>query len=1051
MKDEVINDKATFFDRIILFSLRNRGIVVGLSTLLLIIGTYFISTLNIDVFPNLNRPVVTVLVEAHGLAPREVETLVTIPLEAAINGATGVRKIRSVSKRGISMLQVEFDWGTNIYINRQVISEKISTAENNLPPDIKPVLGPISSIMGEIQLIGIHSKTGETSIKEIRTLADWTLQKRLLSISGVSNVIVIGGEAKEYHILIDSNKLANRNISFSEVHDWLSNLSSNTSGGFLEKDGQEYIIRNIGKVYDISEIESAVVGYFQGYPVRVKDIAKVKIGHKVKRGDAGINANTGVILAIQKEPNASTITLSKKIDEIMKMTSESLPKDLVVTPHLFRQADFIQKAIDNVKEAILDGSIIVIIILFLFLWNFRTTFIILLALPLSLITGVLVLQLFGFGINTMTLGGLTVAIGLLVDDAIVDTENIFRRLRGNWSLPEPRSVIDVVFRSSSEIRNIIILSTLVVIGVFIPLLFLGGVEGRLFQPLVAAFIFALVSSTIVALTLTPVLCSYLLPETTQKLKQDSLLVRAFKKVQKTNLTFLLDKPLVSFAIILVLFSASIIIFPFLGKDFLPPFNEGTLTLEVITPAGTSLSKSIQKAKEVEQICVNTKGVKNVSRRTGRSENDEHAEGVHYSELDVTLETENSGLTQREITASLRKQFNELKDVAVNVGQPISHRLDHLLSGIKAEVAIFIYGADLEALMQHAYQVESIVKDIPGVTDLLIETQRFSPELKVSILHDMASKYGVPTGQLTETLEQALSGHVVGRMIEKEKIFNIRVWLNEDSRENIRKLNNFVIKYLPNGEAVTLGKLAEVYEGEGPTEIKREMGSRRIVVQFNVSGEDLGSVVDKIDERLKKDLQLSSGYHYELGGRYASQRKATFLILLLGIASLILIIGLIYVHFNSIILTVQILLNIPLSFIGGVFALLIMDVNLSIASLVGFIALAGIASRNGLMMVSHFLHLMKEEGEAFSKKMVIRGALERLVPVMMTTFTAIFALIPVLITGSDSAGKEILYPVSLVIVGGLVSSTLLDLIITPVAFYRLGKRFNGFMDLKIKNR
>lgn len=1023
--------------------MKNRRVVLSLSLLLLGMGSFFVSTLNIDVFPNLNRPVVTVIVEAHGLAPEEVETWVTMPLEAAINGATGVRKIRSVSKRGIAMLQVEFDWGTNVYRNRQIISEKISTAENSFPQDVKPILGPISSIMGEIQLVGLHSKNNETSIKDIRTIADWGLRRRLLGIAGISSVVVLGGEVKEFHILIDSDKIAARNISFADVHTWLANISANTGGGFLEKGRQEYIIRNIGKIYDITEIEQAVVTYFQGYPIKVKDIGEVKIGHKVKRGDAGIHGNEGVILGIQKEPNASTIDLSAKIDNVIAKASQSLPDDVVVTPHLFRQADFITKAIDNIKEALLEGSIAIIVILFLFLWNFRTTLIILFALPFSLITGILVLTLFGFGMNTMTLGGLTVAIGLLVDDAIVDTENIFRRLKENSSQLQKRSIIEVVFRSSSEIRNIIILSTLVVIGVFVPLLLLGGVEGRLFRPLIVAFIFSLLASTIVALTLTPVLCSLLLPGIVKKNQNESLLIRNLKKVQSVNLSFLLNKPQISIAIITTLLITSMIIFPFLRKDFLPAFNEGTLTLEVITPAGTSLTQSIEKAKEIESICLSTKGVSKVSRRTGRSELDEHAEGVHYSEFDVTLDTEKSELTQKKITASLRKQFNKLKGVSINVGQPISHRLDHLLSGIKAEVAVFIYGPDIEQLMQHAYEVESLIKDISGVSDLLIETQRFSPELKVSILHDRASQYGVSIGKLTETLELALNGHILGKIIEEDRIFNIKVILNEASRKNIEKLKRFVVKYLSNGQPVTLGMLADIYESRGPTEIKRENSSRRIAVQLNVEGEGLSKVVERIDKRLQEKIDFSKEYHYELGGRYASQQKASLLIILFGIASLLIIVALIYAHFNSIILTSQILLNIPLSFIGGIFALFIMNVSLSIASLVGFIALAGIASRNGLMMVSHFIYLIREENESFSKQMVIRGALERLVPVMMTTLTAIFALIPILISGGDSAGKEIVYPVSLVIVGGLLSSTLLDLIITPVLFYKLGQRFSGF--------
>lgn len=1034
-------EKNSIFNQIIAFSLQKRKLIAGLSFLIFTGGSFIAYNLSVDVLPNLNRPVVTVLMEAHGLAPKEVETLVTIPLESALNGAPGVQKIRSVSKRGIAILQVEFEWGTNVYTNRQIVSEKLVTAAKDLPSGIAPIMGPISSIMGEIQLIGLSSKKGQTSLREIRTLADWTIRKRLLTIPGISNVVVMGGEAKEYHILLDSERLAFYNIPLKEIYESLTNMSNNTSGGFVEKDSKEFIIRNIGAIYEISEMENAVVGFKAGLPVKLKQIAEVKISHRVKMGDASISGKQGVILAIQKQPDADTIYLSKNVDLVLSKIKPTISDDIQIIPHLFRQSEFIERAVGNVVEAIRDGSVIVALILFVFLWNFRTTFITLTALPLSLISGVLVLQLFGYGVNTMTLGGLAVAIGLLVDDAIVDTENIFRRLKENWARAKPRPILQVVYDASSEVRSSIVLATVIVVLVFMPLLFLSGVEGRIFQPMALAFIFSLFASLAVALTLTPVLCYYLLPELTKKIKNESFVVRHLKNFHAKNLNFLMGKPVISFGLVLFLFSGSVVVFPFLGREFLPPFNEGTLTLEVVTPAGTSLSESVARATLVEQICLQTKGVGKLSRRTGRSEMDEHAEGVHYSEFDVSLDPEKAGRLQSEIVAELRSKFKTIKGVSVNVGQPISHRLDHLLSGIKAEVAIFVYGTELEPLMLSSYHIESLLKDIPGVVDLFIETQSYAPELKISIRHDMASKYGISVGELTEILELALNGHVVSKLIEEQKIYDIRVLLDQKIKTDLDKLSKHVIRYLPDATPVTLGMVTEIYESAGPYEIKRENSSRRIAVQFNVGdGKDLASVVEQVDLKLKNELKLDPGYYYEIGGRYASQQNANYLIMVLSLGSLIVIIGILYGYFRSWIYTGQIILNIPLSFIGGVFALYITNVNISIASIVGFIALAGIASRNGIMMISHFNHLMREEGEVFSMQMVIRGSLERIVPVLMTVFTAIFALLPILLTGSEAPGKEILYPVSVVIVGGLMSSTMLDLILTPVIYYMAGKRF-----------
>ncbi|HMW58840.1 MAG TPA: efflux RND transporter permease subunit [Leptospiraceae bacterium] len=1033
------------FDAVIAFSLERRRSVLAVAIILAAAGTYTVMRLPVDVLPDLNRPAVSVLIESPGLAPEEVETIVTIPIESALLGGPGIGNVRSQSNRGLAQVHVEFEAGSDIYRCRQIVKERIDSIASTLPRGTQIRLGPISSIMGEILLVGITSKDGKNSPGDLRTFADWTVRKQLLSVRGVADITVIGGEAKQYQILIDKNKLSaydnslfadNRYISFLAMKESLRGLGENTGGGFIEKEGKELSVRNLGNITDQSDLENSVIGLRGGSPVRIKDIAVVSTGARVKRGDAGVNGNPAVILIIQKSPGVSTVDLTRSIaTEIEKIRKANDP-DILIHDKLFRQADFIERAVGNVGEAIRDGSIIILIVVFLFLWSFRTTFITLVTLPLSLIAAIVTMAALGVDLNTMTMGGLAVAVGQLVDDSIVDMENIFRRLRENRNLNAPRPALEVVFHASSEVRNSIVLATLVVILVFIPLFFLGDLEGRLFRPLAFAYIVALFASLLVALTVTPVLCYYLLRNASAT-QNETAIVRSLKAFQRRNLNALLDRPMLSTLIVGVLFLISIGMAPFLKKDFLPSFNEGVFTVFGSLPTATSLPESVARMKEVEEVLLSTKGVGQFARRTGRAEGDEHASGPHLTEIEVNVEPEKAGITRAKLLADLRTKFKSLKGIDLDIGQPISHRIDHMMTGVRSEVAVFVYGDDLEAIQYQAYQIRSVLSKVPGITDLLIENQTKAPELKIGINHAQASSYGITSGEITEVLEFALGGQTVGRTIENGKIFDIVLRFDDKSRA-VDGLSGIIIKYLPNGTPVRLGMVAEVYETEGPYEIKRENGSRRIAVQFNTQGRDLGSVVSDVNAALKT-LQMPQGIRYEIGGRFASRERAIRLIGIFGFCALVLLTFILYRNFKSWLLVGQILVNVPFSFIGGIGALFVLGVPLSLASILGFIALTGIAARNGIMMISHFLHLMEVEGMEFSRAMVIRGALERLVPVLMTAFSAVFALLPILVSGSDAAGKEILFPVALVISGGLFSSTLLDIIFTPVIFYQVMKR------------
>ncbi len=1024
-------------NKIIRFSLTNRLFVVSSAAFLLVYGTYVLMHLPVDVFPDLNRPTVTILTEAPGMAPEEVETLVTLQLETVLNGLPGVQRVRSSSGIGLSVVYVEFDWGTDIYRNRQLVSEKLQLAKEKLPKNAIPVMGPIASIMGEIQLLGLISEKGEISPLELRTLADWVIRPRLLSIPGVAQVIAIGGGVRQYQILLSAEKIQNFQLTLEDIEHSLTHLSQNTTGGFIDQEKKEFLIRNIGMVRSEEDILNSVVGLHFGVPKLVQDVAQVKIGAQIKRGDGSVNAKPAVILSIQKQPGANTVELTKRIDKALDEIAKGFSSDVKLEKDLFKQSHFIEAAIHNVEEALRDGAILVIIVLFIFLLNFRTTMITLTAIPLSFVITAIVMKLFGITVNTMTLGGLAVAIGELVDDAIVDVENIFRRLRENKKLGKPLPVLEVIYNASSEVRNSIVFATIIVVLVFLPLFYLSGIEGRLFIPLGIAYSVSLVASLIVSLTLTPALCSYLLTKGKLMERDEGWFVRFLKYWDEKFLNWGLDHPKIVMGGLGILFLASLTLILFMGKEFLPKFNEGTATITVLANPGISLEESNKIGTQAEQLILSVSEVKSVARRTGRAEMDEHAEGVHYSEIDVDFKAK-SHRSREAVLNDIREKLTTISGIYVNIGQPISHRLDHLLSGVRAQIAIKIFGTDLTTLRNKAAEIHKAIEGTRGLVDLQIEQQVLIPQVKIQLLREEAAKYGIVLGSLASMLEMALHGEIVAYTLENQRFFNVFMRFDDSSRSNIELMKKTLIKIMPDGTRVTLEEVADVYESTGPNIINRENVQRRIVVQANASGRDLDSLIQDIKSKISKNIKLPDGYFINFGGQFESQQKASKLITFLGILSLLGIFLVLYGHFKSSFIAIQIMLNIPMALIGSLIAIFLSSRILSVATLVAFITLCGIASRNGIMMISHYLHLMKHEGENFSRQMVIRGSLERLVPVLMTALTAMLALIP-FVLAKGQAGKEILHPVAVVIVGGLFSSTLLDMIVTPTVFFHFGRK------------
>jgi CzcA family heavy metal efflux pump len=1026
------------FNRIIRFSLEHRLMVICMTILLLSYGGYVVwRELAIDIFPDLNRPTVTVFTEAAGLAPEEVEVQVTLPLEYALNGASGVERIRSQSGVGLSLLFVEFDWNSDIYRDRQIVTEKLELARERLPQGLTPVLGPISSIMGEILLIALKSDAGKVSPLEMRDVADWVIRPRLLAVPGVSQVTVIGGGVKQYQVLASLDKLQQYGISLHELESAVGSSNSNTSGGFLTGPNREILIRNIGRTSSLEEIGETVVSFRNEQPIRVSDVARLQFGPPAPRGTAGFNAGPAVILSIYKQPNGDTIALTKALESAIDSLRPSLPAGVSLDAHVFRQADFIQRAIDNVKQGLVEGSIFVAIVLFLFLWNFRTTVINIVAIPASFLLTFLVMKFLGLGVNTMTLGGLAVAIGLIIDDAIVDVENVFRRLKENRHLENPRPVLQVIFDASAEIRNSIVYATFIIVLVFVPLFFLSGVEGRLFAPLGIAFIISLLASLLVSLTLTPVMCYYLLPRASfMEEEEDSFLVRGLKRWQTRILHFTLPHAWEIIIASAFLVALSIAFIPLLGREFLPDFNEGTLTVNVQAEPGVSLQESDAIGRLAESRMLSVKGVKSTGRRTGRAELDEHAEGVYYTEIEVTLDT--SQRPMQDIVAEIRNQLTILPGVDLNIGQPISHRIDHMQSGVRSQIAIKIFGNDLPTLRATATELESIMKSVPGMVDVAVEKQSLVPELRLAVNRQRAAEYGLQVGEINEVLETALQGRTVSEVLDGQRTYDVIVRLDESYRNNVDAIRDILLD-TPNGGKVPLKQVADISLSSSPNQVWRENAQRRIVVQANVAGRDLRGAVTELQARVDNQVmpKLPAGYWIEYGGQFEFEQQATRLILAMSAVAILGVFLLLYAQFGFVRVVLQVMANIPLALVGAVIAVYLSGGVLSVASLVGFITVGGIAARNGIMMISHYIHLVRYEGEKFDEHMITRGTLERLRPVLMTALTAILGVTPLVFAGGE-AGKELLQPIAVVIAGGLISSTLLDWTVTPALFYKFGR-------------
>ncbi len=1022
---------------IIKWSLQNRLIVVAIAALLLAWGGYVAYNLPVDVLPDLNKPTITILTEANGLAPEEVETLVSFPIETAMNGVPGVERVRSQSGIGLSVIYVEFNWGTDVYRNRQLVTEKLQQAGESLPKGVSPTLAPISSIMGEIMLVSVKSKSGKTDPLDVRTLADWTIRPRLLTIAGIAQVINIGGGVKQYQVLVTPEKLKQFGITIEEVSAALEKSNVNSTGGFVDAQSQEYLVRNLGRFYSVDELKQTVVAYRNNTPVKVGDVAAVEFGARIKRGDAGSGGTPAVIMSIQKQPGTSTLELTAKIDDALKELQASLPADVEINARLFRQANFIDTSISNVIEALRDGSVLVVIVLFLFLLNFRTTFITLTAIPLSFVVTFLIFWAFGVSINTMTLGGLAVAIGELVDDAIVGVENVYRRLRENNQLEHPKSAISVVFEASLEIRSSIVFATFIVALVFIPLFMLTGVEGKLLAPLGLAYITSLTASLLVSLTVTPVLSYYLLPKmkAMQHAEKDGFLVRFLKKWDEKLLRHTLPHPWLVIGGATALFLIAAATLPFVGTSFLPEFNEGTLTINIQAQPGTSLSESNRIGQIAEKLLLQVPEVISTGRRTGRAEMDEHAEGVHYTEIDVDLKKE--GAREREvILEDIREKLAAIPGVTTNVGQPISHRIDHLQSGVRAQIAVKLFGDDLATLRSKAEEIRNVMANVEGATDVLIEKQVLIPQIRFNVDRAKAAQYGLNAGEVTETLETALNGKKVSEAVEGQRRFDVVVRFADEARNNLDALRNVTID-TPQGTQIPVSAVATIENLPGPNQVLRENTKRRIVIQSNTAGRDLGSVVGDMQQNIAAQVKLPEGYFLEYGGQFEAQQRSTRTLSILSVFSLVAIFFILLKALGDWHSALQVMINIPLALIGAILALLLTGGVFSIATLVGFISLVGITSRNGIMMISHYLHLIKEEGEDFNQEMVVRGSLERLVPVLMTALTAGLSLVPLVIAAGEP-GKEILHPLAVVVLGGILTSTLLDQIVTPAVFFKFGR-------------
>ncbi|MBP6774166.1 MAG: efflux RND transporter permease subunit [Gemmatimonadaceae bacterium] len=1027
-------------NELIAWSLRNRVIVLAAAVVLLVAGTITARRMPVDVFPDLTASTVTVLTEAHGMAPEEVESLVSFPIETAVNGSTGVRRVRSSTAQGISVVWVEFDWGTDIFRARQIVAEKLQAVANTLPVGIAaPTLAPVSSVMGEIMMIGLTLTDSArvqptTTMMDVRTIADWTLRRRLLAVPGVAQVIPIGGDVKQYQVIADPARMLATGVTLSDVVRAAAGSNANAAGGVYMDKGQEYVIRGIGRVQSTADIAGTVVAVRGGIPVILSQVADVRIGAAPKYGDGSVNAAPAVVLAVQKQPGANTLELTTRIERELTEMQRTLPPDVRIESHLFRQSSFITVAIDNVLKALRDGGLLVVVVLFLFLWNVRTTVISLIAIPLSLVVAIFAMKLFGISVNTMSLGGMAIAIGALVDDAIIDVENVFRRLKENHHrAPADRlPSLQVVYDASREIRASIVKATLIIIVVFLPLFFLGGVEGRLLRPLGFAYVVSILASLLVAVTVTPVMCAYLLPNARAvQMEEESALVRWLKARYAPTLEFALAYPKTILGIAGAALLIAVAAVPLLGTAFLPEFNEGALTVSVVTVPGTSLSESNAIGQRVEKILLANAAVINTDRRQGRAELDEHAQGVNAAEIDVTLKDE---IDKAAVFAALREEFSAIPGTNVTIGQPIGHRIDHMLSGTRANIAVKIFGPDLMELRQLGARVRDAMQSIDGVADLQLEQQMDVPQLHIRADRMALGRYGMTVGQFAEAIDVAFNGEAVSQVLEDGRSVNLVVRFPDAVRENAAAIAAVSFD-TPGGQRVPLSQLAAVTVTRGPNTISREDVQRKIVVQANVAGRDLGSTVADIQRVVREQVVLPAGYHVSYGGQFEAQEESTRTLSLLSLLSVAAIFLILYAEFRSTKTAVLVMANLPLALIGGVLAVFLTGRVVSIASLVGFVTLFGIATRNGILLVSHYRQLLSE-GVHF-REAVVRGSLERLAPILMTALTAGLALIPLALGGGEP-GNELQTPMAIVILGGLLSATALNVLVLPALYWLYGR-------------
>ena len=1023
-------------NKIIGFSLQNRILVLVASVLLLIGGTYTAMHTEVDVFPDLNAPTVVIMTEANGMAAEEVEQLVTFPVETAVNGATGVRRVRSSSTNGFSVVWVEFDWDTDIYLARQIVSEKLAVVSESLPANVgKPTLGPQSSILGEMLIVGLTADS--TSMLDLRTIADWTIRPRLLSTGGVAQVAVLGGDIKEYQVQLDPERMRHYGVTLSEVMNITREMNLNANGGVLYEYGNEYIVRGVLSTDKVDQIAKAVVrsNGVSGAPILLEDIADVQVGAKLpKLGTASERGKHAVLLTVTKQPATSTLELTDKLEASLQDLQKNLPADVKVSTDIFRQSRFIESSIGNVQKSLLEGGIFVVIVLFLFLTNIRTTVISLVTLPLSLIASILALHYMGFTINTMSLGGMAIAIGSLVDDAIVDVENVYKRLHENRLKPagEQLPILEVVFNASKEVRMPILNSTLIIIVSFVPLFFLSGMEGRMLVPLGIAFIVALAASTVVALTVTPVLCSYLLgKEKTKKQNNensDSAVARKMKQWYGSALTFVLGHKKGVLGGTIGLFVVALGCFFTLGRSFLPPFNEGSFTINISSLPGISLEESDKMGHRAEELLLSIPEIQTVARKTGRAELDEHALGVNVSEIEAPFELKDR--SRSELVAEVREKLGTIVGANVEIGQPISHRIDAMLSGTKANIAIKLFGDDLNRMFTLGNEIKSAIQGIPGIADLNVEQQIERPQLVISPKREMLAKYGISLPEFSEFVNVCLAGEAVSQVYEKGKSFDLTVRVKDNLRDEMEKIRNLMID-TGDGQKIPLNYVAEIRSTMGPNTISRENVKRKIVISANVADRDLRSVVNDIQAQVDAQIKLPEGYHIEYGGQFESEQAASRTLALTSFMSIVVIFLLLYHEFRNVKESAIILINLPLALIGGVFALLITTGEVSIPAIIGFISLFGIATRNGMLLISHYNHLQQEEGYGVYDS-VIRGSLDRLNPILMTALSSALALIPLALSG-DLPGNEIQSPMAKVILGGLLTSTFLNGFIIPIVY------------------